>query len=101
MELRSFLSNKLSKPVTFGWGPRLLHSTGQFHKGGQPNGSFLQITANPSKDLAIPGEKFTFAELLMAQALGDASALAERNLPVIRIHLKKNNLDLQKLLQSI
>jgi hypothetical protein len=37
----------------------------------------------------------------MAQALGDASALAERNLPVIRIHLKKNNLDLQKLLQSI
>lgn len=101
MELRSFLSNKLGKPVTFGWGPRFLHSTGQFHKGGQPNGSFLQITANPSKDLAIPGEKFTFAELLMAQALGDASALAERNLPVIRIHLKKNNLDLQKLLQSI
>ena len=43
-QIRFILSQKIGKPVTFGWGPRFLHSTGQFHKGGQQNASFLQIT---------------------------------------------------------
>ena len=29
--------------TTFGYGPRFLHSTGQFHKGGPPTGRFLQV----------------------------------------------------------
>ena len=29
--------------VTFGLGPRYLHSTGQLHKGGAPIGCFLQV----------------------------------------------------------
>ena len=43
------------RPVTFGWGPRFLHSTGQFHKGGPAIGVFLQVTAAPATDLADPG----------------------------------------------
>ena len=35
-KLREILAKKSGRPVTFGWGPRFLHSTGQFHKGGQP-----------------------------------------------------------------
>ena len=100
MKIRSALSKKLNKPVTFGWGPRFLHSTGQIHKGGQPNGCFIQITTDIALDLPIPNEEFTFANLLMAQALGDAAALTERNLPLIRIHLKSTQTGITDLLKE-
>jgi glucose-6-phosphate isomerase len=97
-KLNSVISKKIGKPVTFGWGPRFLHSTGQFHKGGQPNGCFIQITAEISPQLEVPGEHFTFNNLLMAQALGDGLALIERNLPLIRIHLKDTRKGIASLL---
>jgi len=59
-KLRAILSEKSERPVSFGWGPRFLHSTGQFHKGGQQNGSFLQITGECQNDFAIPGRGFDF-----------------------------------------
>jgi hypothetical protein len=34
----------------------------------------------------------------MAQALGDGAALTERNLPVVRIHLKNTKTGIAKLL---
>ncbi|MDP1721168.1 MAG: glucose-6-phosphate isomerase [Candidatus Nanopelagicaceae bacterium] len=86
-ELRSILAKKSSRPVTFGWGPRFLHSTGQFHKGGQQNGVFLQITGSVENDIMIPGRDFSFATLITAQALGDGAALSSRQLPVVRLHL--------------
>ena len=87
-QLRSILAEKSSRPVTFGWGPRFLHSTGQFHKGGQPNGVFLQITGDATADVEIPGREFDFATLIAAQALGDGQALSSRHLSVTRVHLK-------------
>lgn len=94
LELREILAKKSGRPVTFGWGPRFLHSTGQFHKGGQPNGVFLQLSGSVNKDLAIPGQKYGFEVLVMAQALGDGRALAERNYPITRLHLvnRKNGI---------
>ncbi len=86
--LRNYIAGKSAKPTTSGWGPRFLHSTGQFHKGGPKVGSFIQITAEPSLDYLIPEKKYGFATLLMAQALGDGEALVARNSPLIRIHLK-------------
>ena len=71
LELRKILAEKSGKPVTFGWGPRFQHSTGQFHKAGQPNGSFLIITADSNEDFAIAGKEFSFQTLVMAQALGE------------------------------
>ena len=44
--IRDLLAAKAGRPVTFGWGPRFLHSTGQFHKGGPAVGVFLQITGD-------------------------------------------------------
>lgn len=86
-QLRAILATKSGRPITFGWGPRFLHSTGQFHKGGPQNGVFLQITGEPRQDISIPGESFSFGTLIQAQALGDGEALTSRNRPVVRLHL--------------
>ncbi|MFC7492437.1 MULTISPECIES: glucose-6-phosphate isomerase [unclassified Knoellia] len=81
------LFDHTGRPVTFGWGPRFLHSTGQYHKGGPANGVFIQVTAAPEEDLAVPGREFTFGEFIAAQAGGDAQVLAEHGRPVLRLHL--------------
>ena len=86
-DIRDLLAKRMAHPVTFGWAPRFLHSTGQFHKGGPPVGVFLQITGESTTDLAIPGQPFTFGRLQMAQALGDLQALHGRSRPVVRLHL--------------
>ncbi len=85
--VRGPLAQRLERPVTFGWGPRFLHSTGQFHKGGPPVGSFLQISGLVEQDLQIPDRPFTFGGLIAAQAAGDAKVLAEHGRPVLRLHL--------------
>ncbi|KNH18648.1 glucose-6-phosphate isomerase [Arthrobacter sp. ZBG10] len=85
--VRDELAAVSGRPVTFGWGPRFLHSTGQFHKGGPAIGVFLQVTAAEAEDLAIPDRPFTFGELISAQAAGDAQVLAEHGRPVLRLHL--------------
>jgi glucose-6-phosphate isomerase len=100
-KLRSIISTKTNKPTTFGWGPRFLHSTGQFHKGGQQNGAFIQITADSQVDVHIPNQTYSFAQLIMAQALGDAKALTERDLPLIRLHLKNRSAGITKLLTEL
>jgi glucose-6-phosphate isomerase len=85
--VRDQLAALSRRPVTFGWGPRFLHSTGQFHKGGPAIGVFLQVTAAAATDLPIPGCPFTFGELISAQAAGDAQVLSEHGRPVLRLHL--------------
>lgn len=85
--VRDQLAAVSRRPVTFGWGPRFLHSTGQFHKGGPAIGVFLQVTAASSTDLAIPERPFTFGQLITAQAAGDAQVLADHGRPVLRLHL--------------
>ena len=101
LELRSLIAEKSEKGTTFGWGPRFLHSTGQFHKGGQHNGAFLQITGENDVDIAIPGQSFSFHTLLMAQALGDGEALADRNFPVLRIHLKERKAGIRRIIDEM
>ena len=85
--VRDQLAAVSGRPVTFGWGPRFLHSTGQFHKGGPAIGVFLQVTAAAATDLAIPDRPFTFGELISAQAAGDAQVLSDHGRPVLRLHL--------------
>jgi hypothetical protein len=71
--------------VTHGFGPRYLHSTGQFHKGGPNNGLFLQVVDDTGDELPIPGREFGFARLIRAQAAGDYESLKERGRRVARI----------------
>jgi hypothetical protein len=86
--------------TTLGYGPRFLHSTGQLHKGGPPNGLFLQITAEDREDIPVPGEKYTFGALKRAQALGDFYFLRRKGLRILQIHLGREvEKDLEKLLR--
>ncbi len=85
--VREGVATRLARPVTFGWGPRFLHSTGQYHKGGTPNGVFVQITCDPIDDLAVPGRDFTFGSFIASQAAGDAQVLRDHGRPVLRLHL--------------
>jgi len=99
-KLREIIARKSKRPVTFGWGPRFLHSTGQFHKGGQQNGAFLQITGVTNGDVVIPGQTFGFKTLIMAQALGDLRALAKRKYPLLRLHLSDRSAGIAQLLKA-
>ncbi len=85
--VRPTLATASGRPVTFGWGPRYLHSTGQYHKGGPANGSYLQLTAAVTADVAVPGRPYSFFALQSAQAAGDRRALTGRGRPVVRLHL--------------
>lgn len=98
--LRELLAQKSGRPVTFGWGPRFQHSTGQFHKAGQPNGSFLIITADVDEDLLIPGREFSMQTLVMAQALGEERALMARKYPVSRVHLHNRAIGISELIKA-
>lgn len=91
-KVRSTIAERVNRPVTFGWGPRFLHSTGQFHKGGPPVGVFLQIIGAFGEDVEIPGRSLSFEELLTAQAAGDAKVLGkERGRPVLRLTLTRKS----------
>ncbi|HVF21374.1 MAG TPA: glucose-6-phosphate isomerase [Mycobacteriales bacterium] len=101
--LRRLLAERTGRPVTFGWGPRFLHSTGQLHKGGAPVGVFVQLTGATSADddVDVPGREFTLARLQMAQALGDGRVLAEHGRPVLRLHLTDRAAGVRQLLDAL
>jgi glucose-6-phosphate isomerase len=98
---RKLIAAKSKTATTFGWGPRYLHSTGQFHKGGQQNGAFIVITGDSGSDIEIPNKDYTFSQLIMAQALADVESISERNLPVIRIHLKNRKKAITRLISDL
>ena len=85
--LRLQLAEQLNIPVLLGFGPRYLHSIGQLYKGGPPTGLFIIVTSEKSEELPIPESKFTFAQLQLAQALGDLQRLTLRQKPALRLHL--------------
>jgi len=100
--LQVALRNPLRVAVTTGYGPRFLHSTGQFHKGGPNIGVFLQLTTEDQPDVPIPGEKFTFGVLAAAQALGDLESLAAHKRRAFAVRLGHNiHHDLDTLIRNL
>jgi glucose-6-phosphate isomerase len=83
--IQSSVARLSGRPTTFGWAPRFLHSTGQYHKGGPQQGVFVQIVDESAKDLSIPGRPFSFGDLLSAQANGDAHVLSQQGRPVLTL----------------
>jgi glucose-6-phosphate isomerase len=100
-DVRRTLAVRTKRPVTFGWGPRFLHSTGQFHKGGPPVGVYIQVTGEPEQDLPVPDRDYTFGTLIAAQAAGDAQVLADHGRPVLRLHLTDRSAGLPVLLEAL
>lgn len=101
--LRDALARRTGRPVTFGWGPRFLHSTGQYHKGGPRNGVFLQLTGAAEQDVQIPGQGFGFAGLIAAQASGDAKVLTDQDhaRPLLRLHLTDRAAGISQLVKAV
>ena len=100
-ELRAALARRTEHAVTFGWGPRFLHSTGQYHKGGPQVGAFLQLTGATPGDLPVPGRPWTFGTLLAAQAAGDRAALADGGRPLLHLHLADRAAGIEQLLDAL
>lgn len=99
--LRVALRDALRVAVTLGYGPRFLHSTGQLHKGGPPEGVFIQVTAGSRQDVPVPGEKYSFGTLVAAQALGDFQALQQHGRAAVRLHLPDESQTSVKLLTTL
>ena len=87
-ELRVAIRERTHATSTFGYGPRFLHSTGQFHKGGPRTGRFLQLIHDGPGDVTIPGASYTFTTLKRAQAIGDLNTLRELGLPAEHLKLQ-------------
>jgi hypothetical protein len=87
-QVRSAIRSRTRAASTFGVGPRYLHSTGQYHKGGPDTALAVVITADDETETAIPGAEYSFSVLKRAQALGDVETLEAHTRPTIRIHVK-------------
>lgn len=93
-QLRLALRSRYRLATTIGYGPRYLHSTGQLHKGDGGHGLFIQFTADPAEDVAIPDQpgvaasSLTFGVLAKAQAMGDYEALKAAGRRVVHMHLE-------------
>lgn len=98
--LRELVAADAGRPATFGWGPRFLHSTGQYHKGGPAQGVYLQILERTDVDLEIPGRPFTYGQLIRAQAAGDAGVLAEHGRPVVSLTITDASSDVLALFEA-
>ncbi len=86
-DLRSAIRDTTRATTTFGYGPRYLHSTGQFHKGGPPVGLFLELLHRPEGDAEIPGAGYAFEHLKEAQAIGDLLTLRDHGLTAVQVRL--------------
>jgi transaldolase/glucose-6-phosphate isomerase len=84
---RTAVARQCRAATTLGFGPRYLHSTGQYLKGGPDRGVFLFVTRRVADDLPIPGQEIGFGALQRAQALGDIEVLLERGRRVLHVEL--------------
>ena len=91
--MRSLLRDRFRVATSDGFGPRFLHSTGQYHKGGPRNGVFLQLVSEGGPEVPVPGQTYTFGVLKQAQALGDLQALVDHRCRVLRVDLGDDPVD--------
>lgn len=84
--LRVLVRDRTAFATSVGFGPRFQHSTGQAFKGGPDTGLFIMLTGDPVVDVPIPGNKLSFGQIELAQAMGDFGVLQERGRRVLRLH---------------
>lgn len=100
-DIRDELARRLGRPVTVGFGPRFLHSTGQFHKGGTPDGVFVHLEVAPSQLVPIPGYPYDFGTLIDAQSWGDRGVLVDRGRPVLTVRAESSKAMMRLLGQCV
>ncbi|MEX2269836.1 MAG: hypothetical protein WD690_00100 [Vicinamibacterales bacterium] len=100
-QVRAQITRATGAATTVGIGPRYLHSTGQYHKGGPDTGVFIVITGEDATETEVPGAGYSFSALKRAQALGDLQALAAHKRRVIRLHFGSADVNAGPLLQDL
>ena len=98
--LRAAIRRRTGLASTHGIGPRYLHSTGQYHKGGPNTGHFVLLTAADPTTTPVPGAPYSFRTLKEAQALGDFEALVAAGRHVVHCHFGRDTGDLGGALES-
>ncbi|GBC79087.1 hypothetical protein HRbin09_00301 [bacterium HR09] len=93
-ELTASWQERLQTTVSWTFGPRYLHSTGQLHKGGPKKLFCVVLTAPNPSDLPIPGQPHSLGQLRLAQALGDVAALSASGQRVLHLHLPEGSREL-------
>ena len=88
LDVRQAIRSLAHSASTFGVGPRYLHSTGQYHKGGPNTALAFVITADDETQTEIPEAGYTFSVLKRAQALGDVQTLEAHDRRTVRLHVK-------------
>jgi glucose-6-phosphate isomerase len=86
-DLQALIRDELGVATTRGYGPRFLHSTGQYHKGGRNTGVFIQLTDQPTVDAPIPNQTATWRQFVLAQAMGDMEALLSKGRTIASVDL--------------
>lgn len=99
--VRRRLREMTGSATTHGFGPRYLHSTGQYHKGGPNTGVFVLLTAADETSTAVPGTDYSFSVLKQAQALGDFEALVAAGRDVVHLHADAPGADVLTKLETI
>ena len=99
-DIRGAIRRKTRAATTFGVGPRYLHSTGQYHKGGPNTPLLFLITAEDATETPIPEAGYSFSVLKHAQALGDYETLEAHGRRVVRLHVKKGR-DAAEVLEAV
>jgi glucose-6-phosphate isomerase len=99
--LRGAVRRRTGLATTHGVGPRYLHSTGQYHKGGPNTGIFVMLTATDESTTPVPGTDYSFSTLKQAQALGDFDALVAAGRSVIHYHIDDPSADFSETLERV
>ena len=93
--LRMQLQRQTGMATTITYGPHILHTTGQLHKGGG-KGLFIQLISDVSIDISIPAglgypiTQLTFGKLRQIQAYSDAQTLQKARRQVLRFNLGRD-----------
>ena len=101
LELRRTVRERTGLAVTHGAGPRYLHSTGQYHKGGPAGGRFVLVTSDDTTITMVPETAYSFSVLKHAQAWGDFEALQARDRDVLHVHFADVTADVIAVLQDV
>ncbi|RKY30067.1 MAG: hypothetical protein DRP74_07725, partial [Candidatus Omnitrophota bacterium] len=90
-QLRYTIRDYTRKPVMLGIGPIYQHSNGQMYND-EDRVNIIMFTVKPkqNQDLPIPAERYTFGELMFAQAEGNRQGYAEKSRNVIRVDIEND-----------
>ena len=89
-DLRRVIRDGTGAATLVGFGPRYLHSTAQFFRGGGNQGVFFQLTMDDLEGVPFSDGAQTFGALLSAQAVVDFQTLARRGRRILRLHLGRD-----------